>query len=1250
LRLREPGIRRKARQAKPPASAEGSEKRLKDIWIRLAYMIQQVTAGEFHWQDANFDRDSVLGRELIFLIANNEWIRATSEIIDIDRSDAIETTIEIDIDLSRITHEAFRDRRNQEGRIWLPIVVLPPLQQQRRDYPEPFSTLTVTDAAGSPLMTLPRADVRHQVAAALAEIIVNVAAAWEGRDLGIARDHRLLLAAAIYRLLRGETVPEPVVEDPKKTRLSAQERMRRIDRVRAQVMGLLKPFSSLVADAESQREQPPAEAGQQPAPGNTKQEEAVQDQASRRELAERALQVLSAFTESAIVVVPVERQRSPSVVTLKLPGRALHSVPATWSEVFGPDAKPDALWERSRVWHQSRPIDWVLPRASVHLDMLLPTADADRQIRVNLPEGVSPDPSRRLMRRADLDIRCEQPIPIQQLAAVTSQLTQAESAWPRALHQGLADLAGFKADEAWATLRDHHIGAKNTEPPLDPDVATQKTRIFRDRLSKLGDALREIAIHGNDDQRRRALTDAWSDGNWLTRPMQRRTSTDTISPGVVAARARMIEDPAQRSAPTAARIEVHIAVTDSSYFLAARLSGWINVILIGLVLVLVGITALYDASQESTSAEVLALVLTLFAAIQLGRIERPDRSTLRGLLVPSGNGLIVTSILPAVVMAVAIAFSRWWVWLLAWGVGSIGSQLWMLRRMRRLERKLLDGGFERSDAEQSGQIGLAGPENPAQAGPVVFDTLARPPKAAAHKRAEDDDEDQSRPSLLFYTDRPDYSHSEVLHSNWWRRTTAEAVMLNRPAFGFVVRQHAPAGYASASLNSLLDKAQPDPRPDRERPANVLALQRAGTADQLMNFVIFREEPGTQWTYPKDEITQVDLDSGQLSLTEDATSTISVFLGFRAGVQATVRSHPITRALSFAIEHEMVAREVQLPIPAPIVGYPGLRWARLQFNVRTDQLEKVSAFLLALNALAADVVVGILARPEGLPRSYGDPTAPAPAGPAPGQAPAADPLGYPDLVLAEDLDVVNHHTVSTSPDAVTWRTLAVCADWRIGVEADTLGKLDQHLELVGLTTTILHGKSIMLVLGHRPGGRTSADLNTLKRAVWSEHWETRRYLGTPPPHPLLHVHMRTPDRPGATLEVMRSLREAVKKVLDTQLAPEDEWNVWYGRSVVHDGDTAHVQLTIVVPVDLLETGESPARSWTPAQFADIERRTLTSLANKLADGRHKTSLGDPLQETAPETIVRISPVEVPNPNRDARAADHVPDVGTGPARA
>ena len=220
---------------------------------RLRCIVKQVTTEEFRWQDSHYDRDSRFGRELLFLIANNEWARATSETVNITRSDAVDTSIKIDVDLEQITHEAFRNGANQ---LWLPLLVLPapkrgahaerqpevdhehkacrparawmsglfsavsglfkqPLRQTGEA--DPFATLTVTGAAGDLLAMLPNADVRHRISAAMAEIIVNMAAVrWPGPENerpAADRDQRLVLSAAIYRLLRSGPCESPASYD-----------------------------------------------------------------------------------------------------------------------------------------------------------------------------------------------------------------------------------------------------------------------------------------------------------------------------------------------------------------------------------------------------------------------------------------------------------------------------------------------------------------------------------------------------------------------------------------------------------------------------------------------------------------------------------------------------------------------------------------------------------------------------------------------------------------------------------------------------------------------------------------------------------------------------------------------------------------------------------------------------------------------------------------------------------------------------
>ena len=131
---------------------------------------------------------------------------------------------------------------------------------------------------------------------------------------------------------------------------------------------------------------------------------------------------------------------------------------------------------------------------------------------------------------------------MKQLALVTGQLLEADPAWPGPLYQSLADLALSKANAVVATLRDHQAGAGPAEEAFGPNQATAQTRAFRDQLGKLRSVLGEISASGPSVAARDRLAQAWAGGSWLARPMQRRTSADTVSPGVVAARARAIAD------------------------------------------------------------------------------------------------------------------------------------------------------------------------------------------------------------------------------------------------------------------------------------------------------------------------------------------------------------------------------------------------------------------------------------------------------------------------------------------------------------------------------------------------------------------------------------------------------------------------------------------------------------------------------------------------------------------------------------
>jgi hypothetical protein len=1141
-------------------------------------MIGQVTAEEFAWQDAHYDRDSGLGRELLFLIANDDWVRSTSEIVDIVRSDAIETRIDIDVDLGRISHEAFRDRA---GQTWLPVAVLPPLQQALPG-PESFSTLTVTDAGGSAIMTLPQADVRHRLAAALTEIIASVAAARlpdsSATTVIPGRDERLVLSAGIYRLLRDETVPASALQSDNPAREMLPGPSGRIGRARNESRVLLSHYGQLLTD--------PAAAGCTGGSG-------------ARQLAERAVRLLEAFRLSAVIVVPVESgQQRTAVIRVTIPDRALHLATTTWAGLFGPAVTPHRQWRRSAVLRRRlRLRNWILPGASLHLDLLLPSADADRQLRVNLPAGISPDPSRPLDRRAALDVRCAQPQPVAQLAAAVGQLSDADAALPVPLHQGLADLALARASAVEATLRDHRAGAGPGDAQLRPDRALELTRAFRDRLRSLVLALSETTASGLTPSTRGTLEKAWAGGTWLAMPMQRRASVDTIGPGVVAGQVRAIDDPGQRSAVTSATMEVQIAVTDSAYYSAARLSGWINFTLMTIAAAFFGFCYLSPAlrSVESrVSPEVIALVLTLFSAVQLGRIERSDRSTMRGVLVPGGNPLIVAAIIPAVVLAVAVAFSRSLTWVESWSAGCIAVQLSGQRLTWIRERRLLENG------------------SPSRL------TATRP------QRAERDPE----PGLLFYTDLPDYSHYAVLHSPWWRRATGEALGIGSAASGWIIWQR----NAQVALDSLLANARPgqdqtalarlrglhhpartEPRPGDlpaqayrspiEQEANVLALQRSGTSAQSLTFAVFRDKPDadTEWSAAR----AVPVRLNPVLLTADTEVAIWVYLGQPPRQHSVISDHPVTAVLDLALRHGLTTIETQLPIPPPDASYTDLQWSRIELGAEPHDLSHLHLFLAGLLTLTGTATVAVQTRSDGIPRIIN---------PRP-QPQLAEPAHAPDrsaVVLSSDLDIVTRSGITeANPDDRNWRVTAICAAWHPGAERRLLAGLDPGLTLIGLTTAILHGQSVILLLGHNPAG-LGPDAPGLHASVCLDERQGQPEPGPTPARPMLHAHLRTPDRPGATRDVLDALREAIQERYPRTLA-ENDMTVWYARAEVKDGSTPRIQLTIALPAPA-PADRSPAHDWTSNDLREIEQRTLSLLVTRLSGTAHPADTAGALAGT------------------------------------
>lgn len=1289
-----------------PGGQDGQE----DIARRLDFMIDQVTPEEFRWQDANYDRDSALGRELLFLIANNEWIRATAETIEITRSDTIDETIRVDIDLSRIQHEAFHDR--PAGPIWLPVLIMPPLRgadqagtrRWSRAEPDPFVALTVTDAKGDRQPTLPDSDVRHRIAAALAEIVVNIAAAhWpgtDGRDFHATRDQRLVLSAAIYRLLRREHVPTAIMSGDAPPRQGAGETRSRLGTARGGLFDLIAayPAASLDSTEHDTRDDWPSSV--------------------RPHLRTRALQLLMAFSESAVVVVAAERTGMPSVLSVQAPSRTLYRLRPgrDRTTAAGAQARWPGRWRllRPRTWI------WLLPRARLQVGLLFPSADADRLVQVNLPEGVALDPSRVREQRADLDIRTRCPMAMRQLAALAAQLAGGRFADQPALRQSLADLAGAKADAARAAMRDSSVGAPAGEPSMSRAETTEHTRRYRADLDELAAALRAIA-DGSAAASKVPPADSGTDRSRLDKPMRRRTQTDAVGPGVVMARARMIEDLSQRATPVEANISLRIALSTTGDISVARFAGRMSALLMLIVLGFFWYERLSRHGSGHISADVLAFVLTLFSAVQAGRIERPDSATLVGLLTSSSNVLIVALIFPTMLLAVALAFSLSFTWAIGACYACVAMQFCLQLVLLWLQR-----------------MRTPRPDDPEPPATWLAD------------------------GIVLTTAAPDYSHYEILHSRWWRSTTADALLIGRPAFGYFVWQHD----GSPMLNPLFEAAaMPEGRPrqahqdarllariiaaltsqtdarrdeadrtdqDADRPhqnadraarqaadldragsglpgpdcgpgegpalgdvprslleqpeiSNGLGLLRSGTVWQSMNFTVFRDKPATRWSSGAtgdSSIEEVDLDPGRLAPIDEMPGYLTIFAGLnRAAGLPGIAAHPVTLVTQAAARARLTVLGIQLPVPPPTAGYIDLSWSQVTIGVRDGEIGAVADFLRDVHDVllpatcAADLadpsaspdrttepVVAVQTIGHGIPRILN----PRPGQPNPG--PALDSSASYHSIQASDLDVVATNCVpigriAEDPDEETWRLLGIAVDWRAGVHGAILSAIDPTMQLAGLLTGILHGKAVALVVGHRPGG--SVGLSEPQMAspgdqahggvtAYISQWLPRSRLGEAGEYPLLRISMRAPDQPGTIVALLRALRETLKQAAPGTLGQQD-WNIWFARASLAAGGVARIEFTarLAVDKDQMARMRHPISEWDPSDFARFERLTLARASTQTLLPRHRDDSPDdramPVREGMVISVGRVqTPKLMASPESGAGCALSADRVsGTGP---
>ena len=207
--------------------------------------------------------------------------------------------------------------------------------------------------------------------------------------------------------------------------------------------------------------------------------------------------MLLAFAESTVVVVAAELGHSPATLTVMVPSRALNLALPGAVEADGSPARTARRWRRPASWRWLYPgrWNWILPRALLQIDLLLPSAEADRQVQVTLPEGVALYPSQPRSARAGLEIKTRQPPPIWQLRQLVCQLVNA-SQWPTPLYQSLADLTRAKAAASLESLREHQVGAAPGEVALTATESSDATREYRNVLDEADRILGGISGEG----------------------------------------------------------------------------------------------------------------------------------------------------------------------------------------------------------------------------------------------------------------------------------------------------------------------------------------------------------------------------------------------------------------------------------------------------------------------------------------------------------------------------------------------------------------------------------------------------------------------------------------------------------------------------------------------------------------------------------------------------------------------------------
>jgi hypothetical protein len=610
----------------------------------------------------------------------------------------------------------------------------------------------------------------------------------------------------------------------------------------------------------------------------------------------------------------------------------------------------------------------------------------------------------------------------------------------------------------------------------------------------------------------------------------------------------------------------------------------------------------HPGNQTDIQRELLATILTLFSAVQASRVEHPDTSTLRGLLSRANYWMMLASTVPTVLLAVMLA-------VVPAGSSDDVALLALLAQF------------------------------------VVWLRLRLGPLSGSLSRA---------PMLTLATQfGPDHARADVLRGRRSRDLVAEALRLDREAYAYVVTSAAGQGQFEALLeeSQRVPARRADDRLGRATAraaraltaagidlsrasatdgggevrdtANLLGVVQSATAGQAMTYLVFRERPAWPALSGREDrpgpvqpapavpgqpqpgrgggVYPVPFDPDRLAPREPPEWLLEVVVGIpERPVVHPLEDHPLRAVLAAAARSNFTVLSVQLPAPPPPAPPDDLprRWLRMRVAVpyrRGDSLRGLSSLLYRVQRLdgtpfgEGNLVVDVVVSPDR----------PVAGGEAP--TPMTD----------RDFDVVPDVEAQTDPTR-RWRALAICGNARTGLLRDILGELAEErptFALAGLVAAIVHGQTVLFLLGRDTGGQDRSLAGTLpgrlrpgdRTLVVVDDWQAARTLDGVPTDDrlLLRVSIRTPDRPGGLRRMLAHLQAAI-----AEHAPDgvtvSALDVWFVLLQVVNGRSFRGRVTVRLPGTRAHWPGWEAVNWA-AVGRDVGRAAGLSWERELAAG-------------------------------------------------